>query len=154
MPHNFQIPLRKIMLYGVAKTVAQWARISGICSVTIFSRLRAGYSEKAAVFTPVEHPNAGIPVYGKWLSLNQWSKISGIKPSSIRIRLAFGWPPKIAIFQPLTMTDLGYCEKYNRIVRPLDEMGEQKDPLRRHIVMRNAQSVDRHDIIYHGSYTE
>lgn len=44
---------RRLTIDGETKTLAQWSRISGIRAYTIHMRLKAGYSEKDAVWLPL-----------------------------------------------------------------------------------------------------
>ena len=46
---------RFITLCGSTKTVAEWSRVVGIASGTIIARLRKGWGEYEAVFTPLLH---------------------------------------------------------------------------------------------------
>ena len=44
-----------ITVFGVKKTVSEWARAVGISNGTIYARLRKGWNEYEAIFTPLLH---------------------------------------------------------------------------------------------------
>ena len=59
-----------LTIAGETRTVATWARISGICYNTLYYRLRKGILPEAAVFAGrydararVEHGGVDLPVY-------------------------------------------------------------------------------------------
>lgn len=54
--HNSRV-VKKITIDGVEKTAFEWSDISGVFQKTILARLRLGWSDKMAVFTPTSRSN-------------------------------------------------------------------------------------------------
>jgi hypothetical protein len=84
---------------GMAKTIPEWSRITGISKNTIRGRVKSGWSFKKAL----TKGNCSIKLYklnGEAKSITEWSKISGIKVGTIYLRLRNGWSFRKALNKP------------------------------------------------------
>lgn len=77
------------------KTVAEWAKETGVSECLIYARLDMGWDFEKAISEP---PHKALSFNGK--SIFAWSKETGIPYATIVNRLKKGWNPERAIFEP------------------------------------------------------
>ena len=77
---------------GESHTLAEWARIKGLMAVTIYGRVRKGWSPKR-VLSPVTRGdiNPLITINNESHTPIQWAKIKNISAGTIRSRIKRGW---------------------------------------------------------------
>jgi hypothetical protein len=77
---------------GEAKTVADWARETGLHPATIGYRLRNGYDDTTAVSKPSKGWRRTIPFNGEARTAKEWSTLLGVPVSTINYRHRNGLP--------------------------------------------------------------
>lgn len=76
---------------GKRKTVAQWARRTGLQVETIRFRLRQGWSVDRVLSTPPQKKRTGLIAFkDKELSIAEWARASSVSTSRLRRRLDNG----------------------------------------------------------------
>ncbi len=103
---------RIINIHGAEKTLAEWAAESGVAVRTIHARLKAGWADVPAIYTPVVRSRAGfVGIKGKKLAdadritvfgepLDVACQKAGLNLSTVRNRIRRGWTPEQAVSHP------------------------------------------------------
>jgi hypothetical protein len=90
-----------IKINGVTKNIKQWSELSGIKQTTILARLKYGYSNKEAVFKPLNKAKK-FRMGNKYKTLQEWSKIYNISYKLIFSRFKYSnLSLKESIFKPI-----------------------------------------------------
>lgn len=89
-----------LTLNGVTRNVTEWSKRTGVSRVTLYMRLRAGWSVVDALTLPTTAPTT-LTHGGCTLSLGEWSRRSGIPATTIRMRLNGGWSVADAVTLPV-----------------------------------------------------
>lgn len=109
---------RILSLRGESKTLTQWCEILGLKYGTVFSRLKKGWSEEAALTIPIEHGQKikvgpGLLKFkGESKTVRSWCQDFGIKPPTLTYRLRLGWSVEKAL---TTKVSLSLSERYGRL---------------------------------------
>ena len=93
-----------ITFKGLSLTVKDWAARTGICSSSIASRLRCGWSVERTLTTPVDQTISSpvkLSYQGEALTIMQWAKRLKISHSTIRNRLSKGWSVEKTLATPV-----------------------------------------------------
>ncbi len=98
---DFPDRYRKITFRGETRTIAGWARKTGLHPETIRHRLKAGWPVKYAITIP---PYVGgfdtITYQGRTMTIPAWAKEVGLSPYTLRARLdKYGWNVERALFE-------------------------------------------------------
>lgn len=105
----------KVLEYrGIRKTIAEWARETGLSYETIRSRLNHGWSVERALTALIQKKGNGrksqrnstavtqLPEFGgARRSLTEWSQETGIPLETLRTRIKMGWPLQRALTEPV-----------------------------------------------------
>lgn len=96
---------RYIEYNGERKTIAEWARISGIDRSILRGRIDRGWSMEKAMSTPsgsIWSNRKKITFNGKTHTIPEWAKIIGINGCTLRDRLTRrGWSVERALTEPV-----------------------------------------------------
>ena len=84
---------KRIVVEGVSKTVAEWARDTGIAYNTLLGRLAAGMDPASAVSTAAKPAYRMLSYGGRTMNLSEWAVALGVTPGAISRRIARGMPP-------------------------------------------------------------
>ena len=75
---------------GKAKTIAEWADITGIPQGTIWKRIKSGWTSEKAL-TQAVNGNVTVAFNGEEHTIAEWARITGLRDSTISRRLKRGW---------------------------------------------------------------
>ena len=89
-----------ITIENDTRTIAQWTKEMGFGKDVIQSRLKLGWSEFAAVMTPVETDRL-ITIENDTRTIAQWTKEMGFGENVINNRLKYGWSEFDAVMTPV-----------------------------------------------------
>jgi hypothetical protein len=103
---------RFLTIDGKTRFMAEWARITGVNIVTIYGRLKRGYSDREAVYgrnPRLRKENARLrqganmhllTYQGETHCIAEWAEITGLPPYTIYNRVRMQWPTERILTEP------------------------------------------------------
>jgi hypothetical protein len=85
---------------GKTKSARLWSRETGIPGHTIIKRIRTGWTDVAALTTPVTAKKLTLTYKNETLTLKEWAKRTSIRYKALRYRQNCGWTPEEIIETP------------------------------------------------------
>lgn len=98
---------KRLTLHGETKNISAWSEKLGISYWCIAQRKLRGWSDEAALTTPVDSkmqrttPPKRIVYRGESHTIREWSKITGVDSRTISSRLHDGWTEEKALTAPI-----------------------------------------------------
>lgn len=139
-------PGRTITFNGETLTVSQWAKRIGISRVSLYARLKLGWTVERALGEPINEKHGPVPksieLNGESLTMNQWAKRLNLSPTTLHCRLNSRlWTLEKAL---TTRNARGYRSGGLKMTRPrgVGRSLEQSSGDRRGSSLRGSRKLD------------
>lgn len=100
MPSEPRVDSTLIFFNGVTDSVSGWARRLGMNQMTLYTRLKCGWTIKDAIMKPLNTYGKRYTFKGITDTLGGWSKRTGICLATLRERIYMDWPIEAALTVP------------------------------------------------------
>jgi predicted DNA-binding transcriptional regulator AlpA len=110
---------RLVFFNGVTDSVSGWARRLGMNRMTLYDRLKRGWTIKDAIMTPANTYTRKYTFKGITDTLSGWSKRTGIHVGTLKERIYMDWPIEAVL--TVSPTCIGQRIRRRAILRRLLE---------------------------------